>query len=71
MGMASGAKGPDGPAVRRGSGSDAAATAADATEDEQYERDNGQDDENGPQHGETPSGGWSPGALGQERVTQQ
>ena len=35
--------------------SDAAATSADAGEDEDRERDDGQDDENGPQHGETPS----------------
>src|SRR4029079_16254145 len=33
-----------------------AAPAADRAEDEQCERDDGQDDENGPQHGVAPSG---------------
>ncbi len=45
-----------GVAASRRTASDAAPASPDAAEDEQRERDDGQDDENGPQHGETPSG---------------
>src|SRR5680860_606698 len=40
----------------RPTGSDAAPASTDAAKDEDRERDDGQDDENGPQHCESPSG---------------
>jgi signal transduction histidine kinase len=46
---------PVAPRSRRSEGSDAP-TATGAAKDEQDQRDNGQDDQNGPQHCETPSG---------------
>jgi hypothetical protein len=39
----------------RGSG---AASSADATEDEEHQGDDGENDEDGPQHGEIPSVRW-------------
>ena len=46
---------PVAPRSRRSEGSDAP-TATGAAKDEQDQRNNGQDDQNGPQHCETPSG---------------